>query len=431
MSPNVTWGQALCHITINFEVYITDMDKRKGLILFLRILMVVVLVAIIAIMAGIFVGLMSKKEKLEEDRAKEESIVTDAKSDDPDAEDIIPNGDAAASEDGEEAVNTSEADSYRPRVTDNTVHLPKADLSVFNEIQYAEDGETVINPYDLIYVNLDSVEGSINYSSPGDPVLTEQLNSAYMILIDLDENTVVAERDSEAVINPASMTKILTVLTARDYITEEMLDDTFVITQDIVDYYGDNECSAVGFLEGDEVTVRDLLYGTIVCSGADATLGLARYCCESEDVFVEKMNEKARSLGLSENAYFSNPVGVYDENLHCTVEDIAIVLGQAEQDDLLYDVLGAHSYKTSTTYEEQGLPDGIFIDNWFLNFIADKEVNGVVKGAKTGFVDEAGFCAASYYESKNGKRYVCVTANTFSSRRSVHDHVAVYRSFTE
>ena len=310
------------------------------------------------------------------------------------------------------------------------MHLPKADMSVFATPQTNEDGDPV-NPYDLVYVNLDPIDSSINYSSPGDPVLTQQLNSTYMILVDLDENKVLAERDSEAVINPASMTKILTVLTARDYVSEENLDDTFVITKDIVDFYGDEECSAVGFLEGDEVTVRDLLYGCIICSGADATLGLARYCCGTDEAFVEKMNEKARELGLSENAYFSNPVGVYDENLHCTVEDIAIILGVAEQDELLKDVLGKHFYVTSTTYEEQGLPDGIFLQNWYLEFAKDKEMDGEIKGAKTGYVEESGFCAATYYESNSGRRYVCVTANTFSSRRSVHDHVALYRCYTE
>ncbi|MCR5213128.1 MAG: hypothetical protein K6E10_01840 [Eubacterium sp.] len=411
------------------------MNKRKGLIIFLRLLVAIVIIAIILVMGIIFYNLMNKTSNMslfggddQTEEASEDFISTESKVED---EDVIPNGDAAPQdEDVNETWNEDES-IYVPKETDDTVHLAKADLSVFDSIQYAEDGETEVNPYDLIYVNLDSVEGSINYSSPGDPVLTQQLNSAYMILVDMDSNTVVAERNSEALINPASMTKVLTVLTARDYLTEEQLDDTFIITQDIVDYYSDNECSAVGFLADDEVTVRDLLYGTIICSGADATLGLARYCCGSEDVFVEKMNEKAKNLGLSKDAYFTNPVGVYDENLHCTVKDIAIVMAEAEKDELLYDVLGAHFYTTSVTYEDLGLPDGICLQNWYLEFIKDKEMNGTVMGAKTGFVDEAGFCAVSYYESNSGKKYVCVTANTFSSRRSVHDHVAMYRSDTK
>ena len=402
------------------------MEEKKGLIIFLRIVAGLIILTILGIMGIIFVNLMNNRMAKQEAEATEEEVVTEAVTE-ADPEEVVPNGEAA-----EEVTETwlEDENAYKPQYTEDTVHLPKADMSVFATPQTNEDGDPV-NPYDLVYVNLDPIDSSINYSSPGDPVLTQQLNSTYMILVDLDENKVLAERDSEAVINPASMTKILTVLTARDYVSEENLDDTFVITKDIVDFYGDEECSAVGFLEGDEVTVRDLLYGCIICSGADATLGLARYCCGTDEAFVEKMNEKARELGLSENAYFTNPVGVYDENLHCTVEDIAIILGVAEQDELLKDVLGKHFYVTSTTYEEQGLPDGIFLQNWYLEFAKDKEMDGEIKGAKTGYVEESGFCAATYYESNSGRRYVCVTANTFSSRRSVHDHVALYRCYTE
>ena len=60
-----------------------------------------------------------------------------------------------------------------------------------------------------------------------------------------------------------------------------------------------------------------------------------------------------------------------------------------------------------------------------------KEFDGNVIAAKTGYVSEAGCCAASYYEADNGKRYICVTANSFSSWRAIYDHVAIYRSLTD
>ena len=71
------------------------------------------------------------------------------------------------------------------------------------------------------------------------------------------------------------MTKILTLLVAAEHVTD--LDDTFTITREITDYSYSNDCSAVGFDDGETVTVRDLLYGTILPSGADAAAGLAFY----------------------------------------------------------------------------------------------------------------------------------------------------------
>ena len=73
----------------------------------------------------------------------------------------------------------------------------------------------------------------------------------------------------------------------------------------------------------------------------------------------------------------------------------------------------------------------IEVSNWFLRKIEDKEMDGNVVAAKTGFVNESGCCAASYYEADNGKRYICVTGNSFSSWRTIYDHLSVYRSLTD
>ena len=415
-------------------------DSKKGLVIFLRVLVVFVVLALIFIFALIFFGLMNKTSKKAEDEKEPiDNLIassTNATADEAEEEEPVANGDAAGVE--QETWMTG-LKIYNPSPTESTIHLPQADMSSFQAIIEASAEENAAaaedeeggSAWDSVTLTLNSVEGSINYSTPGDPVKTQELVSTYMILVDVDNDSIVAERGYETVISPASMTKILTVVTARDFIDETTLDDTFTITQEIADYWSDNDCSAVGFLPGDEVTVRDLLYGTILPSGADAAMGLAEYCCGSEEKFVEEMNRKAAELGLSENAHFTNPVGVYNEDLHCTVKDIAIVLGVAVQDDLLRDVLSARTYTTSTTYEELDMPDGIPVSNWFLRRIEDKEMDGDVIAAKTGFVKQSGCCAASYYEADNGKRYICVTANSFSSWRAIYDHVAIYRSLTD
>ena len=250
--------------------------------------------------------------------------------------------------------------------------------------------------------------------------------STRALLIDWDTRSVVAQRGAGDRINPASMTKILTLLVAAEHVTD--LDDTFTITREITDYSYSNDCSAVGFDDGETVTVRDLLYGTILPSGADAAAGLAFYVSGSLEGFVDLMNQKLEELGLSDTAHFTNCVGLYDENHYCTLYDMAEILGAAIDNELCREVLSAHTYTTSATEQH---PEGLLISNWFLRRIEDKDTHGTVLCAKTGYVVQSGNCAASYSISNSGKQYICVTADAHSSWRCIYDHVAVYQEYTE
>ena len=431
---------------------------RKGLVIFLRVLLVVVVLALASLLVVIFIGLMSKTKK--DDTAEEVTteFVTEAETEEVthsftdalEVDGVVPNGDAAGIDPDSFMADFT---IYDPKSTEDTIHLPHADMQKFQDViangsgndTSSEDDASGGSAWDTVSLSLSSVDGSINYSTPGDATKTQTLVSTYMILVDLDTDSIVAERDCEAVVSPASMTKILTVLTARDYIDETTLNDKFVVSEDITEYVRKNDCSAVGFTANSEVTVRDLLYGTILPSGADAAMGLAEFCCGSQEAFDEAMNKKVDELGLSETAHFTNVVGMYDPDLHCTMKDMAVILGVAVQDDLLRDVLSLRTYSTDATFifadtteegtSEEDVPEEdkkpIEVSNWFLRKIEDKDMDGNVVAAKTGFVNESGCCAASYYEADNGKRYICVTGNSFSSWRTIYDHLSVYRSLTD
>ena len=107
-------------------------------------------------------------------------------------------------------------------------------------------------------------------SGPDTIQLGEDFPSRCAVLVDLDTRTVLAEKNADTVISPASMTKVLTVLVAAEHITEAELDDTFTMTIDITDYCYVNGCSVVGLMVDETVPVRELFYGTILSSGADA-----------------------------------------------------------------------------------------------------------------------------------------------------------------
>lgn len=250
--------------------------------------------------------------------------------------------------------------------------------------------------------------------------------SGNVILIDEDEQAILVQRASSAIICPASMTKILTVLVAAEHVTD--LNDTFTITLDITDYSYVHDCSNVGFARDEKVTIRDLFYGTVLPSGADAAVGLATYVAGSQEAFVELMNKKLVELGLSETAHFTNCVGLYEEDHYCTVYDMAMILKAALDNELCKEVLSTHTYTTSSTTEH---PEEITISNWFLRRIEDKDCGGTVLCGKTGYVVESGNCAASYAVDENGKGYICVTADATSGWKCIYDQVALYKQFLD
>lgn len=311
-----------------------------------------------------------------------------------------------------------------------TIEEPEA---LETESETAEDTEeensyidSEYGPYANVYSEEKDIffEGYKVNSASSPAGISDEVLSTNAVLIDAETGDVIAARDSSVRIYPASMTKILTVLVAAEHVTD--LDDKFLIDISITDYAYSHDCSAVGFSCDETVTVRDLMYGTVLPSGADAALALAEYVAGSHEGFVEMMNDKLEELGLSETSHFTNCVGVYDDNHYSTLNDIAMIMKAAVENDLAKEILQAHIYTTTHTTEH---PDGIEISNWFLRRIEDKDTNGEVVCAKTGFVNESGCCGASYEVTNSGKHYICVTANAWSSWRCIYDHVAIYSAF--
>ncbi|MDE5892025.1 MAG: serine hydrolase [Acetatifactor sp.] len=245
------------------------------------------------------------------------------------------------------------------------------------------------------------------------------------ILIDVETEEILACREPYQRINPASMTKVLTLLVAAEHVTD--LEDTFIMTSEIADYAYRHDCSIAGFGVGEAVTVEELMYGTILPSGADAAMALAEYVAGSQEAFVEMMNQKLGQLGMSDTAHFTNCVGLYNEDHYCTVYDMALILKAATDNELCRKVMSARTYNTSVSSEQQ--PEGILLSNWFLRRIEDKDTHGEVLCAKTGFVDQSGSCAASLAADYGGREYICVTTGSISSWACIYDHVELYQAF--
>ncbi len=251
-----------------------------------------------------------------------------------------------------------------------------------------------------------------------------EVNANFAILVDADSNLVVAEKNSEAKMYPASMTKVMTLLVACEHITN--LTDEVEITSDIIDYVNDNGASNCGFKAGEKVTVQDLLYGLILPSGADAALALVRYIAGSEEQFVNLMNQKAQELGISATTHYTNTTGLYNDNHYTTAKDMALVMKYAAANPYASAVLSTRSYTTQPNNKHSS---GVSFSNLFLKRIDTQSTGGNALMAKTGYVSKAGNCAVSYFTGASGKHYICVTGKTSGAWNVVYAHAALYKSY--
>ena len=252
-----------------------------------------------------------------------------------------------------------------------------------------------------------------------------ELYSSSAVLVDVQSGTVLAEKGMDEKIYPASMTKVMTLLVAAENLPD--LDAAFTMTQAIIDPIYLAGASMAGFVDGETVTMRDLLYGAILPSGAEATEALAQTVAGSEEGFVAMMNEKAAALGLT-NTHFMNTSGLHDENHYSTVREIALVLQAALENETCAEILSAENYRASETEQH---PDGLAMTNKFLYRVHHEYALGgaEITAAKTGYTAEAMNCCASAGKTPDGRSVICVTANAWTGEFCIEDHIALYTKY--
>lgn len=230
----------------------------------------------------------------------------------------------------------------------------------------------------------------------------ENVYSTNFVMIESQSGEVLYEQGKDEVIYPASMTKIMTLLIAIENIDDY---DTFV-TLDASIFTGLQEANAsvAGFRINERVTIRDLLYGILLPSGADACVAIANYVAGDEDAYVELMNAKAVELGM-EQTTFLNTTGLHLPGHVSSVNDIAKLLQFALKNPVFKAIFESKSYTTTPSNVH---PNGIYLTSTTFN--ASDTSMSYLLGGKTGFTFEAGLCLASA-ASQEGMDLVLVTAH--------------------
>jgi len=234
-------------------------------------------------------------------------------------------------------------------------------------------------------------------------------------LKDLSSDAILYAKDADRRMPPASMAKMMTVYVAFDLIKkgELKLDQTFTVRPEAwKQWHGPSAGSTMFLSPGEQVSVRDLLFGIVVLSGNDACVVLAEGISGTEPAFAALMNRAAQRLGMR-NSHFGNSNGWPDEGVtYVTAQDLT-TLAQAtiEQFPDLY----------KTFYSRREFTWGKTMGGQDITQANRDPLLGNVDGAdglKTGHTEEAGYSFTGSAE-QNGRRLVMVVAglDSMASRR--------------
>ena len=234
----------------------------------------------------------------------------------------------------------------------------------------------------------------INVFALDDPTLY----SKNYCLYDLTDDKMIYEKNIQERTNIASLTKIMTTITAIEKINN--LDDYVTITSEMLSNIK-YDASLAGLKIGDKLTYKDLLYASILPSGADATQALAYSLSGSINNFVNDMNTLAKKIGM-ESSNFVNVTGLDIDNHYSTVNDLLKMLQYALKNE---------TFKTIYTTKSYTLSNGLVVD------ATVKKYNNLMKldisritGSKTGYTNKAGLCISSIFESNNHE-FIFISTN--------------------
>lgn len=257
----------------------------------------------------------------------------------------------------------------------------------------------------------------------------EGVYSNYAIIVDLSTNRVLAEYSADVKMYPASLTKIMTLLVASENLKMADMDLQVMMSSEVINYMQSQNASGFGFQIGEKVRVIDLMYAIALESDGAASMQLAIHIAGSQEAFVQMMNEKAQSLGLVQT-HFENVSGLHHPEHVSTCREMATIMAAAMANEQVKQMLSAKEHKTATSlypvtfkstyyYEAlEGLP-------------ATQPYKGPIIAAKTGKTDEAGYCLATYMESRSGGRYIVITAKANSRILYVDDYLYLYDMYAQ
>lgn len=227
------------------------------------------------------------------------------------------------------------------------------------------------------------------------------------VALDCDSKLVLFEKNAEMIVSIASTTKIMTVMVAMKY---GNLDKKVEISARAAGIRG----STVGYKKGEQVSLKELLFGLMLRSGNDASIAISEGVSGSVEEFVKLMNEYAVEIGLS-NSHFAVPHGLDDVAHYSTAYDLALITTKAKENTLFNEIVNSKDVDG----KQYGFTRSYHNINKILWLIPEAD------GVKTGFTGDAGKCLVTTVKVQ-GKSIVIVVLNCverWKETKRIHEYI--------
>ena len=268
---------------------------------------------------------------------------------------------------------------------------------LFNPIVFADDEE-----YEEI--KTEEVVELLQASAEAKDI--PDINSRAAVVIDRNTHAVLFGKNEDEKRKMASTTKIATCIVVLE---KANLKDIVEVSGKAAGTGG----SRLGLKKGDKITVNDLLYGLMLCSGNDSAVALAEYVGGSVEGFAELMNKKAEELGLK-NTHFVTPHGLDQEEHYTTAYELAILADYGLNIDKFKEIVGTKSYTVTINGYSKTLNNTIELLG---------NLNGVY-GVKTGFTNGANRCLVTSIKRDN-LDVICVVLGADTKKYRTKDSIKI------
>lgn len=257
------------------------------------------------------------------------------------------------------------------------------------------DGKLTPDEYDLLMGDL----GAYGFEAPVcfDDSHPEELNGNHLYakhacLINAVTGETLLEKDADTPAEPASTTKIMTLITALSLCDP---DKVIVIPEEALDIPADS--TRVPVFPGEKMTMKDLLYAMMIRSGNDAANSVAVLCSGSVDAFAEEMNQKAKELGMT-NSRFVNPHGYTAEGHYTSARDLVMAARYGLTQQMFREIVTCMYYTLPVTEQRK---NPLISLKWEIFDPGSEYYIPHAAGGKSGYTSTAGFCYVGAYQ-ENG-----------------------------
>ena len=236
-----------------------------------------------------------------------------------------------------------------------------------------------------------------------------QLVSESAILMDAKSGEVLYDKQGNAQMYPASLTKIATTIMALE---RGDLDTNVTITEEAIDVVG----TTVFLMEDEELPLEQLVKGMLINSGNDASSAVALELSGSKEAFIEEFNEYLQTTVGLEDTYFTNPHGLFHENHVTTANDLATLTQYAMQNEEFREMAAIETLDWQS-------------ESWETTIINHHQLvrdHEKILGVKNGFVSQSGFTLSTFAEVEDTE-LVAITLNAPTADDTYRDTLELFR----